>query len=79
LLLGGPLYLEEVVPESLRSTAQSLLSTLGVGIGGMLSNAIGGWLIDAYGINLPFLAGGLGGIALACAVPWLLPPVERSG
>jgi PPP family 3-phenylpropionic acid transporter len=77
LLLGGPLYLEQVVPESLRSTGQSLLSMLGVGIGGIASNTLSGWLIDAHGVNVPFIAGGLGGIALACAVPWVLPPVER--
>jgi PPP family 3-phenylpropionic acid transporter len=79
LLLGGPLYLEQVVPEPLRSTGQSLLSMLGIGLGGILSNTLGGWLIDAYGINVPFVVGGIGGIVLGCAVPWVLPATGDEG
>jgi PPP family 3-phenylpropionic acid transporter len=79
LLLGGPLYLEQVVPEPLRSTGQSLLSMLGIGLGGILSNVLGGWLIDAYGINVPFIVGGIGGIVLGCAVPWILPAAGNKG
>ncbi|MDX2171186.1 MAG: MFS transporter [Deltaproteobacteria bacterium] len=73
LLLGGPMYAEQVVPQSLRSTAQSLLSVIAVGLGGILSNTLTGWMIDAYGANLPFILGGIGGILLGCAVPLVLP------
>lgn len=74
LLLGGPLYLEQVVPARLRSTAQALLSTIGVALGGIVSNIGSGWLIDRYGVDAPFLAGGLGAIALGAAAWWILPP-----
>ncbi len=75
LLLGGPLYLEKVVPQRLRSTAQSGLAMLGVGAGGLLSSIVTGWLIDVAGIDLPFLLGGIGGIALAASLRWTLPRV----
>ena len=39
LLLGGPLYLDAVVPARLRSTGQALLSMVGVAAGGIASNA----------------------------------------
>ena len=73
LLLGAPLYLELIVPERLRSTGQGLLATAGVGLGGILSNASCGWLIDHIGIDLTYAIGGIGGIALGAAVPWILP------
>ena len=78
LLIGGPLYLEQIVPEELRSTAQGLLATVGVGLGGILSNTLTGALIDAFGVDLPMLIGGIGGIALGCAVPWILPAAEKT-
>jgi hypothetical protein len=46
---------------------------VGIGIGGITSNALAGWLIDRAGTDLPYLAGGLGGIALGLAVTWILP------
>jgi PPP family 3-phenylpropionic acid transporter len=73
LLLGGPLYLEMIVPERLRSTGQGLLATVGVGLGGILSNAAAGWSIDHLGLDATYAIGGLGGIALGIAVPWILP------
>jgi PPP family 3-phenylpropionic acid transporter len=74
LLLGGPLYLELIVPESLRSTGQGLLAMVSVGVGGIVSNAAAGWLLEHGGANAPFLIGGLGAIALGCAVTYILPP-----
>jgi MFS family permease len=73
LLLGGPLYLELVVPPALRSTAQSLLGMLGVGVGGIVSNAAAGWLLEHAGPNAPFLAGGIGALVLGAAVAFILP------
>jgi len=77
LLLGGPLYLEQVVPEPLRSTGQGLLAMVGIGLGGILSNTLTGWLIDRAGVDLPFLLGGIGAVLLGCAVPWVLPAQDR--
>jgi PPP family 3-phenylpropionic acid transporter len=73
LMLGAPLYLEAVVPQDLRSTAQALLSTVGVGVGGIVSNVAAGWLIDRFGVAAPFLIGGIGAIALGAAAVAILP------
>lgn len=77
LLLGGPLYLEAVVPERLRSTGQGLLAMVGMGVGSIVSNTASGWLIDHGGPNTPMLIGGLGAIALGAAVRVILPAPER--
>lgn len=76
LLLGAPLYLELIVPERLRATGQGLLATIGVGLGGILSNAACGWLIDHIGIDRTYAIGGIGGLALGAAVTWILPSAE---
>lgn len=76
LLLGAPLYLESIVPERLRATGQGLLATAGVGLGGILSNAACGWLIDRIGIDAAYAIGGAGGLALGAAVTWILPAPE---
>lgn len=73
LLLGAPLYLEAVVPEELRSTAQALLSAVGFGCGGIASNAAAGWLLQHLGADAPYLAGGVGALGLGAFVAWILP------
>jgi PPP family 3-phenylpropionic acid transporter len=84
LLLGAPLYLEQVVPESLRSTGQGLLAMAGVGIGGIASNVASGWLLDHGGPSMLFFICGIGAIGLGAAVARILPapgptlPVIRS-
>lgn len=77
VVVGAPLYVDESVPEQLRSTAQSVLAMLGFGVGGVLSNLTGGWLIDHFGAASPALAGGLGALVLACLLPFLLPAPVR--
>jgi len=77
LLLGGPLYLEAVVPEHLRSTAQSLFSMFAVGAGGLTSNIAAGWLVDHTGVTAPYLYGGVAALLLALSLPWLLPVPRR--
>jgi PPP family 3-phenylpropionic acid transporter len=73
LNLGSPLYLDDVAPEKLRSTAQGILSMVSVGIAGILSNAGAGWLIQSAGIDLLYWVSGIGCIGLAGAVGALLP------
>jgi len=73
LLLGGPLYLEQVIPESLRSTGQGLLAMAGVGIGGIASNIASGWLLDHGGPTMLFLIGGIGAVGLGAMVGLILP------
>ncbi|HXC49830.1 MAG TPA: MFS transporter [Candidatus Limnocylindrales bacterium] len=76
-VVGSALYVEAVVPGKLRSTAQGLVYMIGVGIGGVVSSAAAGALVDAYGPRAPALVGGLGGAMLAIALPWVLPKVSR--
>jgi PPP family 3-phenylpropionic acid transporter len=78
LLMGGPLYLDVVAPERLRSTAQAVLSMVGVGIAGIVSNLGSGWLLDAAGINVLYGATGIGSVLLGCLVWWILPSAVRS-
>jgi len=75
LNLGSPLYLDEVAPEKLRSTAQGILSMVSVGIAGILSNAGAGWLIERAGIDWLYWISGIGSIALGAAVAALLPEI----
>jgi PPP family 3-phenylpropionic acid transporter len=77
VVVGAPLYVEESVPEQLRSTGQAILAMLGFGMGGVLSNLSAGWLIDHFGPAYPALAGGIGAVGLACLLPFLLPPPQR--
>lgn len=76
LMLGGPLYVDAVVPERLRSTAQALLSMVGLGIAGIASNTAAGWLLEHAGANVPYLIAGIGGLILGFLVPWLLPATK---
>lgn len=76
LLLGAPLYLELIVPQRLRATGQGLLATVGVGLGGILSNTACGYLIDHIGIDATYAIGGAGGLLLAANVAWVLPRPE---
>jgi PPP family 3-phenylpropionic acid transporter len=73
LLMGGPLYLDVVAPERLRSTAQAVLSMVGVGIAGIVSNLGSGWVLDAAGINVLYGATGIASVLLGCLVWWILP------
>jgi MFS family permease len=55
LNLGSPLYLDTVAAERLRSTAQGILSMVGMGIAGIASNIAAGWLMDHGGIDAVYL------------------------
>ena len=74
LVIGGPLYVEQCVPQQLRSTGQATLTMLGFGLGGILSNVATGWLVDTEGPAAPYVWGGVGALALGLCVAWLLPP-----
>ncbi len=77
LVIGSPLYVEAVVPEQLRSTAQNLLAMVGVSVGGLLSNLGAGFLLDASGADAPYQVGGIGALAAAALLPWWLPAPQR--
>lgn len=76
-LLGSPLYIEAIVPQHLRSTAQGMLAMAGVGVGGILSNIVAGTLLQYAGVHVPYLVGGIGGIVLGALTFLLLPPPQR--
>jgi PPP family 3-phenylpropionic acid transporter len=78
LILGAPYYVEAVVPDALRSTAQGVLGTAGMYAAGIASNLAAGLLIEHVGTPAPYLAGGLGALVLGAAVPWILPPPRRA-
>jgi PPP family 3-phenylpropionic acid transporter len=77
LLMGGPLYLEVIAPEKLRSTAQSFLSMVGVGVAGIVSNFGSGWLLDRVGIDVLYAATGLASIILGALTVFVLPAAEN--
>ncbi len=77
LNLGSPLYLDVVAPEKLRSTAQGILSMVGSGLAGTLSNMTAGWLVDHGGTDLLYLLCGIGSLTLGILSVWILPAVKR--
>jgi MFS transporter, PPP family, 3-phenylpropionic acid transporter len=77
LLMGGPLYLDIIAPEKLRSTAQAVLSMVSAGIAGIVSNLGSGWLLDHAGIDILYGATGLGSAILGTLVWWILPLPQR--
>ena len=78
LLMGGPLYLDIIAPEKLRSTAQAVLSMVGAGIAGIVSNLGSGWLLDHAGVDVLYAATGVGSVILGALVWWILPLPERA-
>lgn len=82
VIVGGPLYLEQVVPERLRATGQSLLSATGFGAGAILSISAAGWLFEHVDASTPYRLAGWGALILAGLLFFILPapyrPVEAS-
>ena len=76
-VVGSALYVEAAVPGRLRSTAQGLVYMVGVSLGGIVSSAAAGALLDGFGPRAPALVAGIGGALLALALPWILPAVAR--
>ena len=76
--IGATLYVEEAIPGPLRSTGQALLATVGIGLGGILSNLASGWLFDHAGARATYLAFGLGATVLGAMVSWALPHATRA-
>lgn len=72
-VLGGTTYADRQVQANQRSTAQSLVSVVSAGLGGMCSSFASGWLVDHLGPQAPALFGGGLGLLIALSVWWLLP------
>ena len=69
LVVGGPLYVEAIVPERLRSTGQGVLAMVGVSLGAVASHLGSGWLLEHAGPRAPYLVGGIGSLAARRAHP----------
>jgi MFS family permease len=78
LVIGGPLYVEAVVPESLRSTGQNVLAMVGLSLGGLLSHLGAGILLDLAGPDAPYQVGGIGALLAATLLFWWLPKPTRA-
>jgi MFS family permease len=78
LVIGGPLYVEAVVPESLRSTGQNVLAMVGLSLGGLLSHLGAGILLDLAGPDAPYQVGGIGALLAATLLSWWLPKPTRA-
>lgn len=80
VLIGGPLYLERATPERLRSTGQTLISTVGYSAGAIVSNILVGRLFERFGPEVPYGAAGLLLLVLAVGVSrWLPEPWRPEG
>lgn len=77
IIIGAPLYLEQVTPERLRATGQALVSTAGYGAGAIVSNSVGGWLFDHAGHHAPYAMAGIGLSVLCALLYWWLPEPYR--
>jgi len=67
LSVGTALYVEQIVPERLRSTAQSTVVMVGSSVGGVLSSTIGGVVVDRFGVDTLFMIGGAGALLFTWA------------
>ena len=76
LILGLQLYVESVVPERLRSSAQGVLAMVGASLAGMLSVAAAGALVDFAGVDAPYRIAGGCAVALG-ALTWVVLPKPR--
>ena len=79
LMMGGPLYVDAIAPDRLRSTAQALVAVVGLGFGGIASNTIAGWILQHLGPSAPYLIGGAGALAMGLSIQGILPRVKREG
>lgn len=73
IMLGSPMYLDRIISRELRSSGQTFVSTLSNGLGALLSTTISGWIIDRYGIDTPYLIGGIAALLLGLSARWILP------
>lgn len=73
LQVGAPLLVESLVPERLRASSQAGLNLVGQGLGGIVSSTLAGFVLDTSGIDAVMWLGGVAGIMLGLAAPWILP------
>ena len=75
-LTGRLKYLNEVTPDSVRSTSITLMGTVELGLGAILGNLVAGILLDAHGIRA-FMLFALGVLVLASVILFVLVGIDR--
>ncbi|MEM7465931.1 MAG: MFS transporter [Pseudomonadota bacterium] len=73
LIVGMQLYVEGEVPEQLRATGQTVLSTV-MSIGAVLSHLWGGTALEQFGVDAPYLIAGPLSVGLGIAAWFYLHP-----
>ncbi len=58
-LVAGVTYAQEIAPEGMGATAQSIFTSTNMGIGGIVGALLGGYLYELFGIQQMFLAAAL--------------------
>ena len=76
-LIGGAVYVEQVVPERLRSTGQAGLAVVGISFATAVSAISTGTLMDLGTVETPFWVGGIGSVGLAVSAIWWLPKPQK--
>lgn len=76
IILGVPFYVDRIVPQQLRATAQGVLAMVGISLGSILSNLCAGWLMEHTGETTPARVAGVASLLLACALPLLIAPLR---
>jgi PPP family 3-phenylpropionic acid transporter len=61
--LGVAMHVEKIAPPQLRSSAQSIVVMVGSSVGGGLSSALGGVIVQRFGVDALYGAFGLGALA----------------
>ncbi len=80
ILVGIPLYAERCARPTHRSSAQALVSVMGLGLGAVVSDVVAGWALGRFGPDVPFALAGAGCLALAALLPaWLPRPEDDPG
>ncbi len=75
MLVSSVHFIHKIVPRELIATGQTVFTAIFFGFGGIMGSSIGGWVMDAFGPQVLYLAGAIlsliGGIAIYIMRPYL--------
>ncbi len=77
LMMGLAIYVEQSVPERLRSSGQAGLGAVGASLAGFLSNLLAGAVAGAVGIHAIYWIGGIAAFVLLASLPLWMPRPDR--
>ena len=65
--IGILYYLDEIAPDEMRTTYQTITYAVYFGLSGIAGNSIGGWMIENHGFRSMYLIGALIiGVSILC-------------